>query len=80
MMHLNVTIPFHKDQHILEEKWPPDAGVERFKHDAMDCTKSLYHYIHEILITYLYNINLWSKLRRNAKPKRSRELKRFLGQ
>ena len=73
-------------KHILEDKWSPDAAVGRFKQEAehqqeaMVCTKTLYRYIDEGLITNLNNMHLWLKLRRNTKPKRSRERKRILGQ
>lgn len=80
--------PFIHDvtKHILEDTWSPDAAVGRFKQEAehrqeaMVCTKTLYRYIDEGLIANLNKLNLWLKLRRNTKPKRSRERKRILGQ
>jgi len=70
---------------ILVEKWSPDIVVGRaielgtFEADERVCTKTLYRYIDEGLMS-LNNMDLWLKLKRNTKPKRDRERKRILGQ
>jgi len=70
---------------IQEEKWSPDIVVGRviteelFTPYERVCTKTLYRYIDEGLMS-LNNMDLWLKLQRNTKPKRDRERKRILGQ
>ena len=72
-------------QKIKDDHWSPDAVVGRaireegFEPHQRVCTKTLYRYIDEGLMT-LNNMHLWLKLRRNTKPKQTRERKRILGQ
>jgi len=73
-------------KHNLKDNWSLDAFVGRFKQEAehqqdtMVCTKTLYRSIDEDLIANLNTMNLRLILRRNTKPKHSRERKRILGQ
>jgi IS30 family transposase len=70
---------------IRVDKWSPDVIVGRviaeglFASHERVCVKTLYRYIDEGLMD-LTNLDLWSKLQRNTKPKRDRERKRILGQ
>lgn len=77
-------LAFAEDR-ILNEKWSPDAVVGACKRDPkwqdvpMVCTKTLYSYIDQRLLT-VRNIDLNLKLRLKPKKSRTRQNKRIMGQ
>lgn len=76
-------LKFAEDK-ILHEKWSPDAVVGFCKKDpqwqdaAIVCTKTLYNYIDQGLLT-VRNIDLYLKPRLKPKKKRVHQNKRILG-